>query len=98
MLSLGSVDFKSPKKNKTWRNANVLFYHKYLPISYAIKEYHFFFIILDSLGCTFHVITIQFRAVPDLPHGPHGPGPMGLHKKKGLHNETKDEKNVCYRK
>jgi len=23
---------------------------------------------------------------------------MGLHKKKGLHNETKDEKNVCYRK
>jgi len=36
--------------------------------------------------------------VPDLPHGPHGPGPMGLHMKKGLHNETKDEKNVCYRK
>jgi len=25
-------------------------------------------------------------------------GRMALHKKKGLHNETKDEKNVCYRK
>jgi len=28
MLSLGRVDFKSPKKNKTWRPANLLFYHK----------------------------------------------------------------------
>jgi len=44
------------------------------------------------------VLTLYLRTAPDLPHGPHGPGPMGLHKKKGLHNETKDEKNLCYRK
>jgi len=39
----------------------LLFYHKYLPISYAIKECHFF-MILDSLALedTLHVITIQF--------------------------------------
>jgi len=30
----------------------------YLPISYAIKEYQFF-MILDSLEYTLHVITIQ---------------------------------------
>jgi len=30
---------------------------------YAIKEYHFFLIILDSLGYTLHVITIRFGVI-----------------------------------
>jgi len=41
------------------RPHNLLFYHKYLPISYAIKEYQFF-MICDSLEYTLHVIIIQF--------------------------------------
>jgi len=43
---------------QSWRTPTLLFYHKYLSISYAIKEYQFF-MILDSLD-TLHVITIQF--------------------------------------